>query len=111
MEEGLVVFADHGYAAAKLEDIGRRAGVSRTAVLKHFGSKQNLFVEVFKSAASQLPTWFSEPSVLERGFYATIRYWFERAARREHVNSRVKSAGVVYEVDPSVGVVGQAVRA
>lgn len=40
-------------------------------MLKHFGSKQELFVEVFKSAASGLPTWFSEPDVNDEGFYAT----------------------------------------
>lgn len=85
-----MVFAEHGFADAKLEEIGRRCGVSRTAVLKHFGSKQDLFVEVFKYATSQLPTWFSEPSVNDDGFFATIRYWFERAARREHVDARYR---------------------
>lgn len=37
---------EHGAAAVRLEDVGRRAGVSRQAVYLNFGSRAGLFVEL-----------------------------------------------------------------
>jgi AcrR family transcriptional regulator len=37
------VFAAKGYAAASIEDIARTAGVSKSLVFRHFGSKAGLF--------------------------------------------------------------------
>jgi AcrR family transcriptional regulator len=37
---------EHGAAAVRLEDVGKRAGVSRQAVYLHFGSRAGLLVEL-----------------------------------------------------------------
>ncbi|MFF1605152.1 TetR family transcriptional regulator [Streptomyces mirabilis] len=37
-------FAERGYSRATLRDIARRAGVTHGLVLRHFGSKENLFL-------------------------------------------------------------------
>src|SRR3954449_1737200 len=37
-------FAERGYSKATLRDIARRAGVTHGLVLRHFGSKENLFL-------------------------------------------------------------------
>jgi AcrR family transcriptional regulator len=39
-------FAEHGFVAAEMQDIARRAGVSRTAIYQDFASKQELFEAV-----------------------------------------------------------------
>src|SRR5947207_4914439 len=40
------LFAEQGYAAVRLEDVVRRAGVTRGALYHHFSNKEGLFREV-----------------------------------------------------------------
>ncbi|MEA3245310.1 MAG: helix-turn-helix domain-containing protein, partial [Gemmatimonadota bacterium] len=42
------VFGEHGIAAAKLEDIAARAGVSKGTIYLYFESKEDLFREVVR---------------------------------------------------------------
>ncbi|AXI03923.1 TetR/AcrR family transcriptional regulator [Aquirhabdus parva] len=44
-------FADQSHAA-RLEDIGKRCGLTRTAILHHFGSKKVLLDAVFEQAVN-----------------------------------------------------------
>lgn len=44
------VFADHGFAAARLDDIARRAGVVKGSVYLYFSTKEELFHAVVRSA-------------------------------------------------------------
>jgi AcrR family transcriptional regulator len=46
----LEVFADHGFAAAKLEDIARRAGVVKGSIYLYFATKEDLFRAVVRAA-------------------------------------------------------------
>jgi AcrR family transcriptional regulator len=48
----LSVFAEKGFAAAKLEDIARRAGVSKGAVYLYFETKEEVFRAVVERAIS-----------------------------------------------------------
>jgi AcrR family transcriptional regulator len=43
LEAALGVFAEKGFAAAKLEEIARRAGVSKAALYLYFETKEDLF--------------------------------------------------------------------
>lgn len=47
-------FAEHGYAAAKLTEIARRAGFTKGAVYSNFESKQDLFAELFAERSLDL---------------------------------------------------------
>jgi AcrR family transcriptional regulator len=40
------VFLEHGFGAATLDDVVRRAGGSRTTLYEHFGSKEGLFAAI-----------------------------------------------------------------
>ena len=42
-----------GYGAASVVAVARRAGVATGTLYYHFGSKEELFVEVFRVAADQ----------------------------------------------------------
>jgi AcrR family transcriptional regulator len=46
----LDVFADRGFAAARLEDIARRAGVVKGSIYLYFSTKEELFGAVVRSA-------------------------------------------------------------
>src|ERR1700741_1274961 len=48
----LEVFSEKGFAAAKLDDIARRAGVSKGAVYLYFETKEDIFRAVVAQAIS-----------------------------------------------------------
>src|SRR5688572_1384280 len=50
VEAALSVFAEKGFAAAKLEDIARRAGVSKGAIYLYFETKEDVFRAVVGQA-------------------------------------------------------------
>jgi AcrR family transcriptional regulator len=50
IDAALSVFAENGYAAARLEEIARRAGVSKAALYLYFETKEDLFRAVVKTA-------------------------------------------------------------
>ncbi len=50
VEAALAVFAEKGFAAARLEDIAARAGVSKGALYLYFETKQDLFQAVVREA-------------------------------------------------------------
>lgn len=71
-------FANDGYRGARLADIAADAGMTRAALLKHFGSKDELFFEVHREAVLSLPAYLDAPQeILDQGFYAIFRYWLE----------------------------------
>ena len=55
------VFAERGYRAGSLRDVGERAGVSAANVLHHFGSKEGLLVAVLEAREAS-----TGPELLER---------------------------------------------
>jgi AcrR family transcriptional regulator len=50
VDAALQVFAEKGFAAARLDDIARRAGVSKGALYLYFETKQDLFRAVVEQA-------------------------------------------------------------
>lgn len=46
IEVGRAVFADKGFAAASVEEIAQRAGVTKPVVYEHFGGKEGLYAVV-----------------------------------------------------------------
>jgi AcrR family transcriptional regulator len=43
-------FAEHGFPAARLQDIAERAGLTHPTLLYHFGSKERLYAAVIEQA-------------------------------------------------------------
>jgi AcrR family transcriptional regulator len=48
----LEVFAEKGFAAARLDEIARRAGVSKGALYLYYETKEDLFAAVVRNAVS-----------------------------------------------------------
>src|SRR5829696_6461362 len=49
IEAGLQEFAQHGYAAARLDDVARRAGVVKGTIYRYFADKEALFLAAVRS--------------------------------------------------------------
>jgi len=68
-------FATHGYEAARVGDMANQLGIAKGSVFQHFGSKDGLFFETYKSALRALPGYLSVPAeVKAAGFFAIVRY-------------------------------------
>ena len=68
-------FAQHGYEAARVGDMANQLGIAKGSVFQHFGSKDGLFFESYKSALRSLPRYLDVPvDVKDRGFFAVVRY-------------------------------------
>ena len=73
-------FAERGYAAARVADMARELRIAKGSIFQHFGSKERLFLEAYRLAVTRLPAWDDAPDeVRERGVFATVEYWLERA--------------------------------
>lgn len=48
------LFAEHGFLAVRLEDIGAAAGVSGPAIYRHFPNKESLLVELLVGISARL---------------------------------------------------------
>src|SRR3954469_13629310 len=49
IDAALAIFGERGLAAARLEDIARRAGLSKGTIYLYFPNKEALFCEVIRS--------------------------------------------------------------
>ena len=68
-------FADHGYQAARVGDMANQLGIAKGSVFQHFGSKDGLFFEAYKSALRLLPPYLDVPAeVKEAGFFAVVHH-------------------------------------
>ncbi len=54
LQAALVVFADHGFHTASIDDIARAAGVSKALIYEHFASKQELYASLLDQEADEL---------------------------------------------------------
>lgn len=97
VEAALRHFAEHGYHAARIEDLSAQLGVAKGSIFQYFGSKGGLFVEVYKKAVRSFPAYLDCPSqIREKGFFETLRYWLlrtERLVREDWIPYRVALLG------------------
>jgi AcrR family transcriptional regulator len=54
LDAGELIFADEGFAGAKMRDIANRAGVNQALIRYYFGSKEELFDDVFRRRGALL---------------------------------------------------------
>ena len=77
----LAVFAEKGFAAARLDDIAARAGVSKGALYLYFETKQDLFAAVVRDAVSpNLAAVEALASATDMPFVQVARLLLGRAA-------------------------------
>ena len=82
VETAIRHFAEHGYSAARVEDIAADIGIAKGSVFQHFKSKDGLFFEAYKSAVRSFPKYMEAPEeAMKQGFFAVLRYWLGRTER------------------------------
>jgi AcrR family transcriptional regulator len=80
----LEVFAEKGFAAAKLDEIARRAGVSKGTLYLYFKDKEELFRAVVRSAiAPNIEAITSAITALDAPFADVVRMFLGGFAERE----------------------------
>jgi len=72
-------FAEHGYSAARVEDVAAELNIAKGSVFQHFKSKDGLFLEAYKKAVRSFPKYMEAPAeVQKQGFFEMLRYWLGR---------------------------------
>ena len=69
-------FAEHGYHDARVGDMAATLGIAKGSIFQHFGSKDGLFFEVYKSAVRSFAKYLDVPAeVRAPGFFEILRFW------------------------------------
>jgi TetR/AcrR family transcriptional regulator len=58
LDAAALVFGERGYGAGTTDEIARAAGISQAYVVRMFGSKENLYLEVTRRAAERVAQGF-----------------------------------------------------
>ncbi len=78
----LTVFAESGFAAARLEDVAARAGVAKGTLYLYFKDKETLFEEVVRGAVNplleRLSALAADPDIPFAKALAELHTFFER---------------------------------
>lgn len=78
-------FAEQGYDAARVGDLAATLGIAKGSIFQHFGSKDGLFLEVYKKAVRSFPRYLDAPTeVCDKGFFEVLRYWLTRTEHMLH---------------------------
>src|SRR5262252_3414775 len=81
VETALAVFAEKGFAAAKLDNVARRAGISKPTLYLYFETKEEIFRAVARAAvASLLEALESQPEGPDAPFAQLAPKLLSRAA-------------------------------
>ena len=70
VDAALEVFAEKGFAAAKLDDIARRAGISKATLYLYFETKEEIFRAVARAAVASLREALEAPAEASGGLFA-----------------------------------------
>jgi AcrR family transcriptional regulator len=70
IEAGLQEFASHGFAAARMNDVARRAGVVKGTIYRYFPDKESLFLAAVRSRVTPV---FDEISAFVDAFPGSTR--------------------------------------
>ena len=80
LERAMHLFANVGFHSARMDDLAADLAIAKGSIFQYFGSKRELFLEVYKRAARSLPSYLDAPSeVRDRGFFEVLKYWLERS--------------------------------
>ena len=82
------LFAEHGYAGARLEDIAARAGVTKQLIYRHFRSKEELYLALLTRYRDEIlgrvGAGMSRPAPLVERIAATTDLWFAYIEENPH---------------------------
>lgn len=80
-------FAELGYEATRVADIAQELGIAKGSIFQHFGSKDGLFLEAYKTSLQSFPAFLDAPEeILRQGFFAVLHHRLQQSEqfKREH---------------------------
>ena len=86
LDAAIQVFARQGYAATKLSDIAKEAGVTRGAIYHHFGNKKELFGAIHKEKMNPYFAMFEEVMSSNLSPLNKIRKFLTDIIRKAHTD-------------------------
>lgn len=104
IEAASEIFIEHGYKAAKIRDIVRRAGANVAAVNYHFNGKEGLYAEVIRQHAAQAIEDFAPAAGAPRAPDARLRHYVRTFLKRllaNNVQSRMARLIARESVEPT----------
>jgi AcrR family transcriptional regulator len=84
------LFARHGYAATRLDDIAAAVGVTKPVVYRHFPSKKALYVSLLERHEDDMPTFFEGleeelgDASSDRMVQAILERWLDYVRENQH---------------------------
>ena len=85
LDAAMLQFAEKGYHGMRVEDLAAELGIAKGSVFQHFGSKDKLFLAVYRRAVASLPTYLEAPAAVQsRGFWAVLEYWLRSTEHMLH---------------------------
>lgn len=78
LDSAVELFAARGYHAASVGEIAAAAGITKPVLYDHFGSKEDLYVELVESLRDELTARSVDPMAAELDLEGRIRLGFER---------------------------------
>ena len=78
LDAALDIFAEHGYAAARLGDVAARAGIAKGTIYLHFADKRTLFMDLARGAAAPMFDVIVEVSATDAPIDQLLRTLVER---------------------------------
>jgi AcrR family transcriptional regulator len=80
MREAGRLFAQHGYAGTRLDDIAAAANVTKPMIYRHFDSKQALYMALLTKHRDDLPTFVEQPD----GVRPILERWLDYVRENQH---------------------------
>ncbi|MEZ5409120.1 MAG: TetR/AcrR family transcriptional regulator [Acidimicrobiales bacterium] len=97
VEVAMVAFADRGVAGTSLDDLARQVGMTKQAILYHFGSKDGLVTAVLEQGAQDLIGVLAAAGAAAAAGWdrveATVRAAFGLAVRRPELVGLLRELG------------------
>jgi len=91
------LFAERGYHAARMDDLAASLSIAKGSIFQHFGSKETLFLEVYKKSSRSFSAYLDVPAEIRHGgFFEVLRYWLahtEHMVREDWIPYRIQLLG------------------
>jgi AcrR family transcriptional regulator len=79
------LFAERGYHRARMDDLAIALGISKGSIFQHFGTKEQLFLEVYRTALRTFHRYLDVPAEVQQlGFFEILRHWLVRSEHLVH---------------------------
>jgi AcrR family transcriptional regulator len=108
VDAAITAFAKGGYAGTTTDDVARLAGVSQPYVIRLFGSKQALFINVITHVSGRIQQVFRDAAPAEGAQLADLADGFDRLLAQRYLLPVLLHGFAAANADDEIGRVARA---